>query len=30
LYGPASIYIFDDPLSAVDSKVAKILFHECI
>ena len=30
LYGPASIYIFDDPLSAVDSKVAKMLFHECI
>jgi ATP-binding cassette, subfamily C (CFTR/MRP), member 4 len=29
LYGEASIYIFDDPLSAVDAKVAKSLFHEC-
>ena len=26
LYGEADIYIFDDPLSAVDTKVAKTIF----
>ena len=26
LYGDADIYLFDDPISAVDSKVAKKIF----
>lgn len=26
LYEESDIYLFDDPLSAVDSKVAKIIF----
>ena len=30
LYGEADIYLFDDPISAVDSKVAKLLFERCI
>ena len=30
LYGEADIYLLDDPISAVDSKVAKKLFHNCI
>ena len=30
LYSNADIYLFDDPLSAVDAKVAKSLFWECI
>ena len=30
LYGEADIYLLDDPISAVDSKVAKRLFHKCI
>ena len=30
LYGNADIYLFDDPLSAVDAKVAKKLFSKCI
>ncbi|EAR88911.2 ABC transporter C family protein (macronuclear) [Tetrahymena thermophila SB210] len=30
LYSQADIYLFDDPLSAVDSKVAKTIFFEAI
>lgn len=30
VYRDADIYIFDDPLSAVDPKVAKNLFNDCI
>ena len=30
LYENADIYLFDDPLSAVDSKVAKQLFKKCL
>ena len=30
LYGNADIYLLDDPLSAVDAKVAKKLFSKCI
>ncbi|KAL4434857.1 hypothetical protein ABPG74_021196 [Tetrahymena malaccensis] len=30
VYSKADIYLLDDPLSAVDSKVAKKLFHNCI
>jgi ABC-type transport system involved in cytochrome bd biosynthesis fused ATPase/permease subunit len=30
LYLPSDIYLFDDPLSAVDTKVAQELFHRCI
>ncbi|RWS23641.1 hypothetical protein B4U80_05350, partial [Leptotrombidium deliense] len=30
VYDDANIYIFDDPLSAVDSKVANHIFHRCI
>ena len=30
LYGEADIYLLDDPISAVDSKVAKKIFHDCI
>ena len=30
LYEDAEIYILDDPLSAVDAKVAKKLFRNCI
>ena len=30
LYGEAEIYLLDDPISAVDSKVAKKIFHNCI
>ena len=30
LYGEADIYLLDDPISAVDSKVAKNIFHGCI
>ena len=30
LYADSDIYLFDDPLSAVDIKVAKKIFHQCI
>lgn len=30
VYRPADIYLFDDPLSAVDTHVGKHLFNECI
>lgn len=30
LYAGADIYILDDPISAVDSKVAKKLFDQCL
>jgi len=30
LYSDADIYLLDDPLSAVDAKVGKHLFHNCI
>ena len=30
LYGEVDIYLLDDPISAVDSKVAKKIFHDCI
>ena len=30
VYSDADIYLLDDPLSAVDSKVAKLLFQNCI
>jgi ATP-binding cassette, subfamily C (CFTR/MRP), member 4 len=30
LYSDAQIYLFDDPLSAVDSNVQKFLFDQCI
>ncbi|KAK0092933.1 hypothetical protein PV326_000289 [Microctonus aethiopoides] len=30
VYNDASLYIFDDPLSAVDAHVGKCLFEECI
>ena len=30
LYGDADIYLLDDPISAVDAKVAKKLFRKCI
>ena len=30
LYGEANIYLLDDPISAVDSKVAKVIFENCI
>ena len=30
LYSEARIYLLDDPLSAVDSKVGKLLFERCI
>lgn len=30
LYGEADIYLLDDPLSAVDSKVGKKIFKKCI
>ncbi|XP_043798521.1 ATP-binding cassette sub-family C member 4-like isoform X2 [Apis laboriosa] len=30
VYKKADIYLFDDPLSAVDSRVAKHLFYRCI
>ena len=30
LYSDADIFLLDDPLSAVDTKVAKILFHKAI
>ena len=30
LYGEADIYLLDDPISAVDSKVAKKIFNNCI
>ncbi|KAJ3262529.1 Multidrug resistance-associated protein 4 [Boothiomyces macroporosus] len=30
VYYDAELYILDDPLSAVDTKVARILFEECI
>ncbi|RWR99698.1 multidrug resistance-associated protein 4-like protein, partial [Leptotrombidium deliense] len=30
VYDDANIYIFDDPLSAVDSTVANHIFHRCI
>ena len=30
LYGDADIYLFDDPISAVDSRVAKKIFENCI
>lgn len=29
IYEDADIYLFDDPLSAVDAKVAKQLFEQC-
>lgn len=30
LYQDADIYLFDDPLSAVDARVGKHIFHSCI
>ncbi|XP_034193261.2 ATP-binding cassette subfamily C member 4 [Osmia lignaria lignaria] len=30
VYKRADLYLFDDPLSAVDARVAKHLFHKCI
>ena len=30
VYHDADVYLFDDPLSAVDAKVAYKLFHNCI
>lgn len=30
LYQTGDIYLFDDPLSALDTRVGKLLFHECI
>ena len=30
LYSDADIYLLDDPISAVDSKVAKSIFQKCI
>ena len=30
LYGEADIYLLDDPISAVDSKVAKKIFRDCV
>ena len=30
LYKEADIYIFDDPISAVDAKVAKKIFNNCL
>jgi ATP-binding cassette subfamily C (CFTR/MRP) protein 4 len=30
LYADADIYVFDDPISAVDSKVAKKIHEQCI
>lgn len=30
LYADGDIYLFDDPISAVDAKVAKKIFNECI
>ena len=30
LYADADIYLMDDPISAVDSKVAKKLFNNCL
>lgn len=30
LYEEADIYLLDDPLSAVDAKVAKKIFEKCI
>ena len=29
LYSEADIYIFDDPLSAVDQKLCKAIFYNC-
>ena len=29
IYEDADIYLFDDPLSAVDAQVAKQLFEQC-
>jgi len=29
-YADCDIYLFDDPLSAVDAKVSKHLFHQCV
>jgi ABC-type multidrug transport system fused ATPase/permease subunit len=30
VYSEADIYLFDDPISAVDSKVGKDIFTKCI
>ena len=30
MYADADVYLLDDPLSAVDAKVAYKLFHNCI
>ena len=30
IYGDADIYLLDDPISAVDARVAKKIFHNCI
>jgi len=30
LYADADIYLFDDPISAVDSKVAKLIHENCL
>jgi ATP-binding cassette subfamily C (CFTR/MRP) protein 4 len=30
IYSDADIYLFDDPLSAVDPEVAKEIFNNCI
>ncbi|KNC74121.1 hypothetical protein SARC_13322, partial [Sphaeroforma arctica JP610] len=30
VYRPADVYLLDDPLSAVDAKVGRVLFEECV
>jgi ATP-binding cassette, subfamily C (CFTR/MRP), member 4 len=30
IYAGADIYILDDPISAVDAKVAKLIFENCL
>ena len=30
LYKPASVYLLDDPLSAVDARVSRHIFEKCI
>ena len=30
IYTEADIYLLDDPISAVDAKVAKIIFQNCL
>ena len=30
IYSDSDIYLFDDPISAVDSKVGKLIFEGCL